>query len=802
MKTIYKRISTFVSKYYFKFENWLSKYQPDTFHLKGSVWLLWIVVALLFGWAGTKMLRLGYGVILDFIVGIAVFILVCFLVFLVVRIVLYLIKKLPAKYTGKLLGLFLALTLILEFTGGLPLLLLFILGLSLLGGTTYRLIKSKNNPLSKWAKIRNVSLFLISLGGLIAGLVWVLDRGDQDDLMTLNLETEYLSKTLDAPDPSIKGDYNTISFSYGSGKDRRDQFGSSADFITPQVDATELLKKPSGTFKKWREKYWGFGRDSLALNGTIWMPDGDGAFPLVLIVHGNHFMRDYSDPGYQYLGEFLSSKGYILVSIDENFLNGDWTSGSRGENDARGWVLLKHLEQWKEWQTDSSHPMYQKADMDRISLIGHSRGGEAVSVAAAFNKLPCYPDDADLKFDFNFNIKSIIAIAQVDGQYLPSDQSTPIEDVSYLALHGSHDADVADFAGDKQYKRVMFTEPGHLKSSIYIYRANHGQFNTGWGDTDWGRLSAFLLNREALIDGEDQRKIAKIYISSFLDITLKNDSTYLPLLKDYRRAAQWLPETYFINRFQNSKDKILIDFEEDINLHTSKIPQINIETHHLSTWREEDLGFRAGSRKRQNKAVYLGWNHEYYADTTYKESQKLHPDSIPYFQFNISIDSLFDPSNDLLLSLAQIDEKPKKPREKDKNIKKNEKEEEKNNENNNNANKDEDESKDKNKSSEDSVDVLNFSLSFQDSNAEKVAIEIQNIHPILPPFKARYTRFAPLEEDMGDSSEAILQSIRMPFSKLEEINSNFNIHQIRSITFLFDSSAKGVIVLDEIGIGQ
>ena len=38
--------------------------------------------------------------------------------------------------------------------------------------------------------------------------------------------------------------------------------------------------------------------------------------------------------------------------------------------------------------------------MSRITLMGHSRGGEAVAVAAAFNTLSYYPDDATIKFDF------------------------------------------------------------------------------------------------------------------------------------------------------------------------------------------------------------------------------------------------------------------------------------------------------------------------------------------------------------------------------------------------------------------
>src|SRR5690606_30096297 len=129
-------------------------------------------------------------------------------------------------------------------------------------------------------------------------------------------------------------------------------------------------------------------------------------------------MKDFSDPGYDYLGNLLASRGFILASIDENFLNG----AIRNENDARGWMLLKHLELWRELNDSAGGPFYRKVDMDRIALIGHSRGGEAVGHAAAFNRLAHYPDDATVTFDFGFGIRSLIAIAPVDGQYKPADR--------------------------------------------------------------------------------------------------------------------------------------------------------------------------------------------------------------------------------------------------------------------------------------------------------------------------------------------------------------------------------------------
>lgn len=52
----------------------------------------------------------------------------------------------------------------------------------------------------------------------------------------------------------------------------------------------------------------------------------------------------------------------------------------------RGWLLLQHLAQWQQWNDLSGNPFSNKVDMERIALIGHSRGGEAVVWAA----LPAY----------------------------------------------------------------------------------------------------------------------------------------------------------------------------------------------------------------------------------------------------------------------------------------------------------------------------------------------------------------------------------------------------------------------------
>ncbi|TKJ33140.1 alpha/beta hydrolase, partial [bacterium (candidate division B38) B3_B38] len=151
-------------------------------------------------------------------------------------------------------------------------------------------------------------------------------------------------------------------------------------------------------------------------------------------------------------------------------------------------------------------------------MVGHSRGGEAVAIAAAFNKLERYPNSAWIKWDFNFEIKSVIAIAPVDQQHKPAGHPVEIVDVNYLVLHGAHDADVSKYYGLRQIQRVTFTDPESnlFKAGLYIYQANHGQFNSVWGNRDYGLPLKPFLNVRPLLKPEEQQQIAKLYISAFL----------------------------------------------------------------------------------------------------------------------------------------------------------------------------------------------------------------------------------------------------------------------------------------------
>src|SRR5208283_5979887 len=156
-------------------------------------------------------------------------------------------------------------------------------------------------------------LLALSANGYVG---WLLaHEGSMEKIVKWRPPAGSMPAKLAAPNPGLNGPNRVAHLFYGSGTDiRRPEYGSSVAIKTHSVDASLFFKDFKG-WKRWtRKKYWGFDMDSLPLNARVWYPEGPGPFPLVLIVHGNHEMSQFSDPGYAYLGELLASRGFILAS--------------------------------------------------------------------------------------------------------------------------------------------------------------------------------------------------------------------------------------------------------------------------------------------------------------------------------------------------------------------------------------------------------------------------------------------------------------------------------------------------------
>jgi len=585
------------------------------------------------------------------------------------------------------------------------------------------------------------------------------------------------SQLLAGPSPSTRGPYNFKTLTYGHGDDKnRSEYGKTVAFRTKTVDASKLVDL--GDQADSRNEYWGFDPTIFPLNGRVWYPEGVGPFPLVLVVHGNHDPKDFSDPGYDYLGELLASRGYIMASIDMNFVNG----GIRQENDARGWLLLKHLQAWNEINQDPENIFFHSIDMDNIALIGHSRGGEAVGHAAAFNKLSHYPDDANLTFDFGFNIRAIVAIAPVGGQYLPTGRFVPVENVNYMVFHGSHDGDVTAFQGLRLYHRLRFTDGNdYFKTAIYVYRANHGQWNSSWGSHDSGPRSDRILDLRGLLDPEEQKEFAKIYISSFLEYSLKKNEQFLPLFRDHRVAGGWLPKTMYITRFQEQSFKPLATFEEDIDVTTGTAVGVHLKGNGLAVWKEQIMPLRSRNRattsaSQVNQSVWLGWDNE---DSEPDASEN--PAS-----FSISLPDTLGNSwaltGDAHLQMAltpTLDEAKSKAGDSD-----------------NSGG-----SQATGRAMGKEEDPLDVTVEIRDALGRSATLILSDYGVIRPPLQMDILRRRDIEKrDYEQNYEFVLQTFSIPLSDFIEQNSELEIRRLSAIRLVFDATIKGSVIVDDIGI--
>ena len=275
--------------------------------------------------------------------------------------------------------------------------------------------------------------------------------------------------------------------------------------------------------------------------------DASGARPLVLFLHGRHSTcykgnRSSGDwpcrtgwkPIPSYLGyleaqRLLASQGYVTVSISANGINGqDWESVDGGA-EARSLLVRHHLEQWADWASSGGAPfgtdLVGAVDMDRVLLVGHSRGGEGVNRAAL-----------DSVGNPQWSISGQVLI----GPTAFGRQSQP--GLNTVVLLPFCDGDVSDLQGqqyvDQSRDVVDDTDPS-LRSAVMVMGANHNYFNRQWtpGESrapswdDWGGKDP-LCGKSApgRLSPEEQRDVGSTYIAAAANVFTEGNRAQLPLI--------------------------------------------------------------------------------------------------------------------------------------------------------------------------------------------------------------------------------------------------------------------------------
>lgn len=230
------------------------------------------------------------------------------------------------------------------------------------------------------------------------------------------------------------------------------------------------------------------------------------SYPLVVIVHGNSGATN-SFLGYEYLLDHLARNGFIAASIHMQ-------PGEQGTDRAR--VAHRHLQ--------ILFGMFGAHASNNVGLMGHSRGGEAVVIAARLNQQEAW----------GYNINAVISLAptnQYTYEHFGGAWAAP-----YLVIYGSLDGDLIGIA-DQGFE-LYDNASGMKKSMAFVYAACHDRFNTVWGDGDlyFGWLTP--ADQARVISATTHQDIAKSYMSAFFRENLRGVAQWAGLFR-----GEWTPAT-------------------------------------------------------------------------------------------------------------------------------------------------------------------------------------------------------------------------------------------------------------------
>ena len=592
-------------------------------------------------------------------------------------------------------------------------------------------VKSAYLLVKKGVRKAGVVLLCVVTGGVTAFFVWFLgSEGFSDNYVKMYLAKEKqvenpVGETFDSYGKN--GDCTVESLCYSNRED--------ADLKTEPVDLSRYVMEGEEIEEWYRDFFQPEGLDAVPVAGKIWYPKEETDCPVIFMAHGNHSITEESYLGYEYLGNYFASLGYVFVSVDENALN-----ERSGENDGRAILLLENIKTILQCSRDVQSPLYRKIDPEEIGLAGHSRGGEMIADAYLFSQYENYPSNGMFELDYPFSIKALLAVAPSYGQYEPADHMVELLDVNYMVIQGANDQDVSVFMGNEQYENVSFTGEGdYRKASLYLAGANHGQFNTLWGKYDMEPPFSWWLNVANFISQDEQQYLLKVFSRAFFDVTLKGDTTFESLLYDAKRYQPYLPETLYAQQYDTSDSRVIADFEEDSDV-TSATDGSVCDAAHMAMWTEEKITDSDEDRgERENHGLYLKWNHTKEAEyeITFEESRDL---SGGAFSFDI----------------CNLNEEQERA----------------------------------------GGGVLDFTVCFVDAAGNRAYAEVGNLVTLHPSYPVRLSKIQYLYQDA--ERKYPFQTVAIRQKDLTCETEEFNLKQVRQVVFTFDSADDGKLWMDNI----
>ena len=302
----------------------------------------------------------------------------------------------------------------------------------------------------------------------------------------------------------------------------------------------------------------------VEMRAVVVAPRGaPGNRPLALFLHGRHItcynpadeneitidwpcvgaLRPVpSYRGYPQAQQLLASQGYVTVSISANGVNGQDNDVDDLGAQARSSLVRLHLADWANWagRGRGSAPAIvraaPRADLSRVFLMGHSRGGEGVNRAALDSLSPPPAAQDGYHGPVRWTIRGLLLIGPTIFGH------DPAPDVPSATILPGCDGDVADLQGQMYADATRGVSRGRaLHSALYVIGANHNYFNSEWTP---GRSAApsnddFFAEDDPLcsaVPGSvrltpwQQEKVGAVYIAAAARLFVAGDERARPLL--------------------------------------------------------------------------------------------------------------------------------------------------------------------------------------------------------------------------------------------------------------------------------
>jgi len=227
--------------------------------------------------------------------------------------------------------------------------------------------------------------------------------------------------------------------------------------------------------------------------------------------------------------------------VSANGINGQDYLLDDGGAEARSVLVRHHLALWQRWSASAAaHATAPdvvrrgpRADLARVLLVGHSRGGEGANRAAL---------DSTTGAVAPWTIRGVVHIGPTAfGQ-------NPAPGVPVVVLLPACDGDVFDLQGQAYVDAARDAGPDPvLRSSVMVLGANHNYFNREWtpGATapawdDWGAPEDPLCGTgpgTTRLSPAEQRAVGATYAAAAAAVLVAGDARVLPLLDGSRARA-------------------------------------------------------------------------------------------------------------------------------------------------------------------------------------------------------------------------------------------------------------------------